>query len=164
MEQNIAKNKKPSMELWFNFVESLVYKYRLEDELINGGLSQQLNGFQPAENYLFERASLKLISNNIRPFLQTSILQGILTNLINKKINFVDLPSIVQNKLKVSPEIAEKISEEIKNNSLVLKEINEDTNSTPLSDDEFENYLNNLLEENVPEKKQSRMGLNQDLL
>lgn len=165
MEDIVTKIKKPSMELWFDFVESLICEYQLEDKLINDQLSQHLNLFQPPKNYLFERAALKLVSNKMTPFRPTSVLQNILIDLLNKKISFMDLSTITQKELDITKETADKISEKIKNNPLVLKEINEIGNKNILSDDEFENYSNDLFEEEVaPPKKQSLKGLNQDLL
>lgn len=165
-------NKKPSPDLWFNFIESLVCKYHLEDSFLNTDLQSSLDSLQPPENYFFDRAALKLAFNNFQPFPPTLVLQNILTALINKAITSEELPLYLQNELNIPQETAIQIAKDIIANPLVLKEMNEDItqeeNKTALSDSEFENFLNVLFEQeeepSLPEEKPSFKGLNQDLL
>lgn len=166
--ENTINTKKPSMDLWFNFIESLILRYHLEDNFIigNPSLLKELNSIDPSgKDYFLERSVIKSIYNKNDYFQPTLILRKILTDLINKHIDSNNLTSIIQASLGIPLDVAEKISSDVKNNQQIQKEM--EINFTNESLDEKTNIYLKELEKDanyIVTNKSGPRGINQDLL
>lgn len=165
------KDKKPSIKLLIDFVESIISSFHLEDNFINNNVSlgKKLNSLEPSEDYFIQKFAIKLIENG-EPFKPTILLRKILTDLINKRIGFDNLPIEIENNLRTPQDTSTQISEKIKTNPLVIKELESKDSAEYFSDQEINNYLDELLggrgdlSKEPLDKKQLPKGINQDLL
>jgi hypothetical protein len=124
-----------------SFIEEIVVKYDLEKDLIENDADLK-NVLSKAKD-MSDRVFLKFIySNKIANYEKQNLildipsmrLKNIINNLIDKKISINDLPALIQQDLKISPEISEKITEDIKNNKEIIEEIN---NQKPINENDF---------------------------
>ncbi|MFA5086235.1 MAG: hypothetical protein WC468_01380 [Candidatus Paceibacterota bacterium] len=113
-----------------SFVEEVVTKYDLEKNIIEDDIDLK-NELSDADNYS-ERAFIKYLyskkleafeEGNITPNTPSEKLRGIIEKLIDKKISVNDLPTAVQESLRISAETANKIVEDISKNKGLNDEI-----------------------------------------
>lgn len=171
MENNISKEKIVSMNILFYFTESIILQYHLEDDVVKKipELEKKLKEAHQQKDFLSARTSLKFLYSNNEDgaFPPTIILRKILTDLINKKISYEEIPIVIEKNLNIPAETAIQISEEIKNNPTVLKERKLEQIETPENQnayDELNDFINSLGLTQVAPKPQQIRGMNQDLL
>lgn len=118
------------------FIEELMIKYGLEKELIENDVDLKSKLSQAKD--IQERVFLKFThSKEIENYEKQNIpinipsvnLRKIIEKLINKKLPVDDLPSAIQENLKISPEMSKKISFDILNNSEIMNELNSNINA-----------------------------------
>ena len=119
------------MEDLLFFVEEIMVKYGLEKDLIenDADLKKMLSEVKDIP----ERVFIKFFfSNKIENYEKQGLpvdipsikLKGIIERLIDKKISLKDLPNIIQDELRITLEISEKISRDIEKNKEIVDEIN----------------------------------------
>ena len=131
-----------------SFIEDIMIKYGLEDNLIEGDLllEKKLSEI----NDLSDRAALKLLfgekikeqemaGKSLEEILPSIRLKRIIESLVDKKTSYSDLPKLIKRDLDVDDIKANEISEAIKNNAEIIKLINQ-----PL--------VENAVEEDIDEK------------
>ncbi|MFZ3054809.1 MAG: hypothetical protein WA091_02420 [Minisyncoccales bacterium] len=113
------------------FVEEIMVKYGLEKELIENDavLKDKLSQAKDAQERVFFKFTYsKEIDNyekqNIPIDIPSVRLREVIEKLIDKKITIDNLPTVIQENLKISPETSKKISEEILNNDEIMNELN----------------------------------------
>ncbi|MFA5729804.1 MAG: hypothetical protein WC938_01030 [Candidatus Paceibacterota bacterium] len=133
------------------FIEEIIIKYDLEKDLIEND-SELKDALSKAED-IPERVFFKFIfSNKIANYEKQELpldipsmkLKKIIEDLINKKESLSNLPTLIQENLKISPEISNKIAEEIRAN----KELMDEINSTKIPEE------NNDIEDNIESQKE----------
>jgi len=164
-----------SLPLSLYFIEKIVTKFRLEENFINSNIQlkkeldeiEKLDKMEDPNNLIDKmerRVALKFLLNNGQSFEPSKILRQIIEDLINNKIEYEDLPSLIEKNIKTSKEIAELISQDIKNNELVIKEKNIEIGDFS-NDDNFYSNLELTQENKIsPELKPKIKGINQDLM
>ena len=164
-----------SLPLSLYFIEKIVTKFRLEENFINSNIQlkkeldeiEKLDKMEDPNNLIDKmerRVALKFLLNNGQSFEPSKILRQIIEDLINNKIEFQDLPSLIEKNLKTSKEEADLICQDIKNNELVIKEKNIEIGDFS-NDDNFYSNLELTQENKIsPELKPKIKGINQDLM
>lgn len=162
--------KKLSIDLALFFVEKLVTSFQLENDLISANLEmkEKLNATGTLDENMPDRTSIKFLFNNGVPFEPTKTLRQILEDLINDKITFQELSSILEKKFSISKEDANSMTKMIQNNPTVIQEKNATSAdySNMFADIEEEFATNSSQEEKqgIPTTKTMPKGINQDLL
>jgi hypothetical protein len=146
-----------------SFIEEVMMKYGLEDELIKGDspLEKELSEVKN----LYERFAIKFVfgqkikqlresGKSLEDILPSMKLKRILEKLINKKISFDDLPELIKNDLHTNQEVAEDISKSIEKN----KEIVEILNGLTLNEDVEENDEIEELDKKVDSENKKSIG------
>lgn len=130
-----------------SLIEEIVVKYDLEKDLIENDANLK-NALSKAKD-MSDRVFLKFTySTRIADYEEQNLpldipsikLKNIINNLINKKISINELPKLIQQDLKISPEVSDKIAGDIKNNKEIIEEINttEPTKENNLSEEKLE--------------------------
>lgn len=120
-------SKKISTDIVY-FIEEIVLEYDLEKDFIEGDvlLKEKMAGVTD----LAERISTKLLYsqvidnyiNNDKPLDEVSAsfkIKKIIEQLINKKISFDDLNTLLSQSIKASPEIIKSVEEKIRTNTSI---------------------------------------------
>ena len=164
-----------SLPLSLYFIEKIVTKFRLEENFINSNIQlkkeldeiEKLDKMEDPNNLIDKmerRVALKFLLNNGQSFEPSKVLRQIIEDLINSKIEFQDLPSLIEKNLKTSKEEADLICQDIKSNELVIQEKNTEIDDSfhyeDLSSGPELTQKNNI----IPETKPKLRGINQDLM
>ncbi|HNY36233.1 MAG TPA: hypothetical protein PLD14_00945 [Candidatus Pacearchaeota archaeon] len=112
------------------FVEELVDKYELEKDIIENDeiLKNKLSGVNDYSErvfikFLYSDELKNSIINDIPLNTPFAKIKKIIDGLINKKIDKDNLSLTLQKELVISPEISEKISEDILGNEDIMNEV-----------------------------------------
>lgn len=126
------------------FIEDIVLKYNLEKDFIEKDvlLKKKLDGItNPAERislkFLYSQEIGQYIENNkpLEEILTSVKIKKIVEQLINKKIEFGDISSLLSQNIKAEPEIIKSIEEEIKNNPKIKEAI--EGEPTPILEENY---------------------------
>lgn len=163
-----------SLPLSLYFVEKIITKFQLEENFINSNfkLKKELDeieglnnaGEEDNLNKIKSRVAIKFLLNNGQSFEPSKVLRQIIEDLINNKIEFQELPSLIEKNLKTSKEVADLICQDVKSNELVIQEKNTEIDDSfhyeDLSSGPELTQKNNM----IPEVKPKLKGINQDLM
>lgn len=164
-----------SLPLSLYFVEKIITKFQLEENFINSNFKlkkeldeiEELNNADEKDNLVNKiesRVAIKFLLNNGQSFEPSKVLRQIIEDLINNKIEFQELPSLIEKNLKTSKEVADLICQDVKSNELVIQEKNTEMEDSlhydDLSSDPELTQKNNM----IPEVKPKLKGINQDLM
>jgi hypothetical protein len=122
--------KKPSIALQ-KFIEGLIADYGLEkDILISPALEKELGRAGSLKEKMFLKSvydeNIKkhlALKKPLEDVLPSFALYKIIEKTINKEVGLNEIKKLIEEKLKISPEQAEEISQKISHNDFVIKEM-----------------------------------------